>query len=447
MKYRLYMLYVRTERIKKRFSLRFTPMGRIILLITCIALFFGINVQRTMIYQIFSILAGTLLLSFLITLRFRPSLHVRRFLPATCIAGKEMRYRIVIENRGKTAVKGISFAEEVAPYIPGWQEFDGTREEGEERRNIFDRKMRYYRWLWLVKLGRKVRAALQPLPDIGPESGKEAEVSLTPLRRGNIHLQGYYLSRTDPFGLCRCRAGHNDEINLLVLPRIYAVPQLFFKGSRKYHQGGITAAQDRGDSNEFLTLREYVHGDPIKHVDWKATARTGRPIVKQYRDEYFSRYGLVLDSFTAKKFSKTFEEAVSLAASILLSQDSINSVLDLLFVENECVTCTTGRGLQGHQRMLEILASVTTCRDRPFSQLAALVRSHCALLSGIIIIFVDFNEERKKLLDFLLCHNIPTKAILLTANEEELKKYRAENRGVPLKIIEVNNVEKQIATL
>jgi uncharacterized protein (DUF58 family) len=442
----LYPLYRKTERSKRWFAARFTPLGRNVLLFCCIAFFFGLNVQRTMIYQLFAVSSSVLFFSYLFSLRLSTRLYATRVLPETCVAGRELHYTIRVENRGKHAEKGLFFREALGLRLPGKDEFLSAKEEGEEKRNIFDRKMGYYRWLWLLQKGNPAMAGETVLPEIAAGGRREVEARLLPLKRGNIHLTGSFIGRVDPFGLCRHEILKKDPGNILVLPRIYKVPQLFFQGSRKYHQGGISTAREQGDSAEFLSLREYVPGDPVKHIDWKSTARTGKTIVKQYRDEYFSRYGLVLDNFTVQKYSDVFEETVSLAASILMAQDSVNAVLDLLFVENECVTCTVGNGLDGHQRMLEVLASVNTCGDKSFAELAALVRSHAPLLSGVVVLLIDFDEERKKLINFLLTNKIPTKTLLLVDRAEEFQE-RCKDLEIPLTILEAAHAEEQINRL
>ncbi|MEE4243448.1 MAG: DUF58 domain-containing protein [Desulfopila sp.] len=446
MKRWLYPLYKKTESFKQWFASRFTPLGKNVLFFCSIAFFFGLNVQRSMIYQLFTATVCVLFFSYLFTLRLTTRLYIRRVLPQTCIVGTELRYSILVENRGERAEKGLFYREALDLQLPEKGEFLTVKEEGEERRNIFDRKMGYYRWLWLLQQGRMAVAKDTFLPEIPAGGLREYEIRLAPVRRGNAHLTGGHIGRVDPLGLCKSQIFRDNPENILILPRVYEVPQLFFQGARKYHQGGITAARDQGDSSEFLSLREYVPGDPVKHIDWKSTARTGKTIVKQYRDEYFSRYGLILDSFTAQKYSAVFEEAVSLAASILMAQDSVNSVLDLLFVENECVTCTMGNGLDGHQRMLEVLASVNTCATKPFAELAALVHSHAALLSGAIVILIDLDEERKTLITSLLSRKIPTKVLLLADVAENFKE-QCSTLDFPITILEAAQVEEQIARL
>ena len=48
---------------------------------------------------------------------------------------------------------------------------------------------------------------------------------------------------------------------------------------------GLHRSPFHGFSVEFATHREYVHGDDIKHIDWKVQARTDRFYIKQYEEE------------------------------------------------------------------------------------------------------------------------------------------------------------------
>lgn len=447
MKRRLYVLYRATEGAKMWLFTRFTPLGRVVLLSCCIAAIFGLGVQRTMIFQIFVLTGVMLVFSFFSSLLFKSNVVVKRVLPDSCIAGRKLRYRIHIENQGSTVEQGLFFRELVSSSLPSRQEFLNIHEEGEEKRNIFDKKMGYYRWLWLLQKRRRIECTDQVLPDIPAGKSLEIEVDIFPLRRGNIHFEGYVLGRADAFGLCKREIIRKSSCNLLVLPKLYQAPQLFFDGKRKYHRGGIIGAQRQGESNEFLSLREYVHGDPIKHIDWKATARTGSTIVKQYCDEYFSRYGLVLDSFTNSRFSMVFEEAVSVAASILMAQDNVNAILDLLFVGDECVSCSVGSRDEGHKRMLEILASVSSCQDKSFTELSGLVKSHASLLSGVVVVLIDLDDARRELVHYLIAHNIPVKTLLIVERQENLSGKKMSRENIPLKVFEAGHVEAQLAEL
>lgn len=448
MSQRLHNLYKFTQRFKQWYTSRFTNIGKLFLLIIGIAFLFGINIQRTMIYQILCLASALLFISFISSFRFPVKLKIERRLPKTCIAGRELRYSIQIENQGKKLYRSIFYREQTTIPLPTWQEYTTFTEDGEEQRNLFDRKMGYYRWLSLINKSKRFECIDQELPDL--EIGKKIEktISILPLKRGNIHLDGSTLTRIDPFGLCQRQVLCKSPANILILPKLYQVPKLYFPGSRKYHQGGIAAAQNHGDSNEFMSLREYTHGDPIKHIDWKATARAGKTIVKQYKDEYFSRYGLILDSYVPKSYSQAFEEAVSIAASIVMAHESKDAVLDLFFVGSKCITCSVGRGLTDQQRMLEILASVTTCQNQQFKEMTDLVKHHSSLLSGVVLILIDLDEDRKELINYLIANKILCKLIIMVENHGEFrtKKERLQV-DFPHREININQIEKDIALL
>ena len=86
-----------------------------------------------------------------------------------------------------------------------------------------------------------------------------------------------------------------------------------------------------GDSEEFVALRDYRPGDPLKRIHWRTWARIGRPVVREYQDEFFVRHALVFDTFLSAP-TPAFEEAVSVAASFACTVGTQESLLDLLFV-------------------------------------------------------------------------------------------------------------------
>jgi len=78
---------------------------------------------------------------------------------------------------------------------------------------------------------------------------------------------------------------------------------------------GVALASNVGQSEEFVSLRDYRRGDPLRHIHWRSWAKAGKPVVKEFEDEFFVRHALVLDTFIDDPHSELFEEAVSVAAS------------------------------------------------------------------------------------------------------------------------------------
>jgi uncharacterized protein (DUF58 family) len=445
---KLYKLYKGTWYLKEKLRYKLTPAGRFTLVCCLVTAIFGINTHKTMIYQLFSLSFTLLILAVVFSLRFHSKIKVQRELPETCTAGKELSYKLVVSNPSLLAEKGLFFKENLKNPLPGFTEFDNTPEDGEEKRNWFDRRAGYYRWLWLIRKKEGAEIKEHPLPMVIGKNKFSVDASIVPTRRGFIHFSSYTIFRYDSLGLVKSNIIIPAEQNLLVLPRIYPMPPFLFEGTKKYQQGGVAEAQATGHSVEFIALRDYRHGDQVKHIDWKSTVRTGKTVVREYQDEYFSRYGLVLDTFCKNSFSKCFEEAVSVAASILMANDSGDSILDLLFVgPGQCIK-SSGKGIAEQRNMLEILASVATCKDKEFTELSNLIRRHIILLSGLAIIFIDMDESRKELLELLDAASIPFKAMLIVENKKEGEEMiNAVGLRIPILLLEVDSIEQGLALL
>src|SRR5262249_36500687 len=209
-----------------------------------------------------------------------------------------------------------------------------------------------------------------------PQEEVEVRLELTPLRRGALRFTGLRLARPDPLGLFRAFFKVPLPPATLLLPRRYSIPPMSFPGTLKYQDGGVAPASNVGQSEEFVALRDYRHGDPLRHIHWRSWAKAGKPVVKEFEDEFFVRHALVLDTFTENPYSEVFEEAVSVAASFACAIQTQESLLDLLFVGPQSYRFTAGRGLAHTEQMLEILASVRPCDSQSFGALENLVLNH-----------------------------------------------------------------------
>src|SRR5262249_29300784 len=141
---------------------------------------------------------------------------------------------------------------------------------------------------------RQATAQIALLPPLAPGAMAEAEASMVPLRRGPLRFNGVTVARRDPLGLVRSFVRLPLPQTVLVLPKRYRVPAAVLPGTRNYQPGGVALASSIGESEEFLSLRDYRPGDPFRRIHWRSWARTGRPIVKEYQDEFFVRHALVL---------------------------------------------------------------------------------------------------------------------------------------------------------
>lgn len=408
-----YRLFRGTASLSYRVDRRLTPAGKLALGALGAAGIMGFDTNRTLGYQAFTFLVALFVLAFAWRFRFRPRLAARRALPRFVTAGEPAAYRIVLANGGARPERGLVLLENTADPRPSFEEFVSAREPGEARRNWFDRKVGYPRWDWLVRRNQLARIAERPLPPLPPGDAGEVKVELTARRRGRLEFTGVTLARPDPFGLLNALHTIPLPQSLLVLPKRYPMPDIGLPGTRKYQPGGVALAQSVGESEEFVALRDYRPGDPLRRVHWKSLARVGKPVVKEYQDEFFVRHALVLDTFTDDEGSERFEEAVSVAASIACAIPTQDSLLDLLFIGPETYCFTAGRGLGNTDRMLEVLAGVRVCRDKPFRALHHAVLERHDALSACVAVLLAWDEPRREFVRHLRALGTPVRAFVV----------------------------------
>ncbi len=67
-------------------------------------------------------------------------------------------------------------------------------------------------------------------------------------------------------------------------------------GDRRLQEIGIKTFQQRGEGTDFKQLSEYRYGDPVRRIDWKASQRIGKPVIREFQDERDQCVLLLIDS-------------------------------------------------------------------------------------------------------------------------------------------------------
>lgn len=401
---------------------RFTKAGLLVFGGLIAAGAFGIDLRQNLAYQLFSLLLVLLLLAIFSSWFFRIRLTARRELPQFATVGESFHYRLSVQNHTKKLQRGLILRDYVKLEPPSLKTFLQVKEPEQNKRNWFDNYVGYPRWLWLMNLSKGAKIAEQNLPPIPPGRGNiEVKMTLMPLRRGYVDFTSLTFARPDPFGLFNALYTIDMRDSLLVLPKRYPVGEILLLGSRKYQRGGIQLAMSVGDAEEFASLREYRPGDPLRHIHWKSFAKMGKPVVKEFQDEFFVRQALILDTFTEQAFGELFEAAVSVAASFACAPRSQEVLLDLMFVGTQAYCFTSGRGLAHTEHLLEILACVEACTDQSFSVLHATVMEQAASLSGCLCVLLDWDESRQNLVQSLRNLGIPLLVVVVSLMELEIE--------------------------
>ena len=387
-----------------------TPAGVLVASAAFAAGLLGVDTRLSLAHMVFAIGLSLMLVGFIGRGRLRPALEIARRLPRFVTVGKPVRYVVTLRNSSDRALIGLTLEERLRQPYPDAAAFARRRTRAS---NWFDRAVGYPDWLdWLQRLR---GAAVPPaaIPALKARQSAEVTLTLQPLQRGVAYFEGFAVTRGDPLGLWRAIFDAPAAEALVVLPQIHPIEWPVFSGSRHYQPGGISHASRVGDSEEFRSLRDYRPGDPLRAIHWRSWARTGRPVVKEYQEEYFTRHALVLDTASTATMDEAFEAAVSVAASFGVASRGSDSLLDLLFVGGEAHRITVGRGLGTSDTLLRVLAAVTPSPPESFALLARSVTSHGPAISGAILVLQAWDEPRARLVAALQSMRIGVRAYVI----------------------------------
>jgi uncharacterized protein (DUF58 family) len=209
--------------------------------------------------------------------------------------------------------------------------------------------------LYVTNLGRRtlrgvVRDAWQP--SAGPDSARAAVsvpagerraviTRLVPSRRGERRVASVTIRSAGPLGLWSRQATLRAPGRIRVLPPFNARKHLPSRLIRLRELDGRTSVMIRGQGTEFDSLREYVRGDDVRSIDWRATARAGDPdgtgqrlVVRTWRPERDRRVVIIADTGRTSaariddepRIDTAFESALLLAALASRAGDRVDFV-------------------------------------------------------------------------------------------------------------------------
>jgi uncharacterized protein (DUF58 family) len=424
---------------------KFTNTGIAFLCALAIAGVMSVDTENTVAYQGFTLVLFLVLISLGFNWFFKAPFSAERLLPRFGTVGQSFRYRVRATNLSGRAQGGLMLIEDLPDSRPSFADWWAMIVAD-------NRRMRSFR-VGPSRDRNPFRPALtadSELPKAPAHQQVETFLELTPLRRGALRLGGLLLARTDPFGLFRSlRRVPMREQSVLILPKRYPIHRVPLPGLVKHQEGGVALASNVGQSDEFVSLRDYRRGDPLRHIHWRSWAKAGKPIVKEFEDEFFVRHALVLDTFSADPHGEAFEEAVSLAASFACTIPSQESLLDLLFVGQSAYCFTAGRGLAHADQMLEILAAVRPCTDLKFSALEHLVLDHVPVLSGCICVFQSWDVPRQQFVQKLKALNVPVVVMVVVGPGEKASLPPGPMRDDPrgFHVLEAGRIEEGLGRI
>ena len=161
--------------------------------------------------------------------------------------------------------------------------------------NLGERRLRgQLRDAWQPTAGAadRGRAAL----DLPAGERRRVPIVLLPRRRGELASEFIAIRSRGPLGLAGRQGRHRVRGAIRILPPFTSRRHLPSRLARLRELDGNTSVQVRGQGTEFDSLREYVRGDDVRSIDWRATARAGTTMLRTWRPERDRHVVILVDT-------------------------------------------------------------------------------------------------------------------------------------------------------
>jgi uncharacterized protein (DUF58 family) len=176
----------------------------------------------------------------------------------------------------------------------------------------------------LLMLQDRVPYVLGPRPRfvldrVEPGGHREVSYRVRSDLRGRYPLGPLQLRLTDPFGMCELTRSFSAFDTLTVVPRVEVLPVVRLAGQANGHGESRTRALAFAGEDDVIP-RGYRHGDDLRRVHWRSTAKYGELMVRREEQPHRARCTVLLDTrrsaFYGAGPDSAFEWAVSGAASV-----------------------------------------------------------------------------------------------------------------------------------
>ena len=329
--------------VRDSFDYDVTRIGIVYVLVAIVIGVAALNTGNNLLYIIVSAMLGAIFLSGVASAAVLRGLVLDVRLPEHVFAGRSVAARIMLRNRRWMP----SFSVSVVPprkrkagkhwtWKPTSFAFPSGRAPERQWLHLPDRK-----------LERVITAATPPgifegsvyFPYIAGTSEASADLELHFEKRGRYQQDSFGLSTRFPFSFLVKTRRVPLSREVIVYPSLEPPDELF---EVLPLITGEFESFVRGRGYDLYRIRDYMPEDSARHVDWKSTAKSGSPKVREFTREDERKLRLVFDNCPAGLISeKRYEGAVSLAAS-------------LAWIPRVCENVSRGfhRNIEGHAHYL-----------------------------------------------------------------------------------------------
>ena len=270
-----------------------TSGGGVFLVIITVVGFAAWNTGNNLLFLVFSLLLSTLFVGWVAARSSLRDLTVSARFPDHIFAAEPAPVIVTLRNTKRMLPSFSILVEARGP--------DHDAEQNQRRRKRYRKRLLAY---------------FSYVPHSAAAEQKVEQLFPT---RGHVLIDGFELSTRFPFGFFRRRRRlRARNVDIIVYPK----PEVI---SDELHllpmYAGRIPSHRRGAGHDLFSMRDYQPQDDLRHIDWKATARSRKLTVREFTSEDERRITIVLDTRVPAAphgdLSERFERGVVQAASLL----------------------------------------------------------------------------------------------------------------------------------
>jgi len=311
---------VALERLRQTFHYEVTKAGVVYVLVTLVIGIAALNTGNNLLYIVVAAMLAAILVSGVVSALVLRGLELDVRLPEHVFAGRPVLGRIVLRNARRVLP---SFSIRV---VPARREKKIRKQWRWEPTTFVFPMNRTPENQWLRLRDYRVRRVevTPPLPGIfegmvyfpylPPKAELAADLELIFDRRGRYCESSFGVATRFPFAFLTKTRHVALQREILVYPPVEPPDELF---EILPLVRGEWESFVRGRGSDLYRIREYMPEDSARHVDWKATAKSGSLKVREFSREDERKLCIVFDNPQAGLISDaSYEQAVNLAASL-----------------------------------------------------------------------------------------------------------------------------------
>ncbi len=271
-----------TEASQMNLPFEVTVGGAMIVVLMIIVSFLAWNTGNNLLFLILSFLAAAMIVGFLIGSICLKKLDVKMRFPETIFAGEVTPILVSLHNRKRI--------------FPTFSVVAQVRGKEREKSILLNDLKGILPEKWADKITRPpiVKHTLDYFVHIPPRQIAENKAEHVFRKRGRFIIKDFELSTKFPFGFFRHRRRLSaQETEIVIFPKVSPLEDEIADLPIEI---GKLITNKKGSGQDLLAMRDYQPLDDLRRVDWKATARVRRLIVREFSAEDDRRVTVIFDT-------------------------------------------------------------------------------------------------------------------------------------------------------